>query len=61
MEYKKPLDPFAQSAYDKAQGAIDRAREAREQRIADRIKSKISPRLTADGDLQRFSIDPLSR
>jgi hypothetical protein len=61
MEYKKPLDPFAQSAYDKAQGAIDHAREVREQKIADRVKSKTSPRLIANGDLQRVSVDPLNR
>ena len=57
MEYKKQINPFVQNAYDKAQGAIDHAREVREQKIADRVKSKTAPRLIAGGDLQRFSID----
>ena len=57
MEYKKQINPFVQNAYDKAQGAIDHAREVREQKIADRVKSKTAPRLIAGGDLQRFPID----
>ena len=56
MEYKKQINPFAQKAYDKAQGAIDHAREVREQKIADRVKSKTATHLAADGDLQRFSV-----
>jgi hypothetical protein len=57
MEYKKQINPFVQNAYDKAQGAIDHAREVREQKIADRVKSKTAPRLIAGGDLQRLPID----
>jgi hypothetical protein len=57
MEYKKQMNPFAQNAYDKAQAAIDHAREVREQKIADRVKSKTAQHLTAGGDLQRFPID----
>jgi hypothetical protein len=50
MEYKKQINPFAQNAYDKAQGAIDHAREVREQKIADRVKSKTASHLIAGGD-----------
>jgi hypothetical protein len=48
--------PFAlQDPHKQAQDAIDHAREVREQRIADRAKSKAEPRLIADGKLQRCS------
>ena len=57
MEYKKQMNPFAQNAYDKAQGAIDHAREVREQKIADRVNSKTAPRFIASRNLQRFPID----
>jgi hypothetical protein len=53
---QKPVNPFAQSAHDKAQDAIDHAREVREQNIADRGKGKGEPRLIADGNLQRCSV-----
>lgn len=56
MEYNRPSNPFAQSAHDKADAAIAHAREVREQKIADRDKSKSEPRLIADGNLQRCSV-----
>lgn len=57
IQYKEPTrNPFAQNAYDKAQDAIDRAREAREKRIADRGKSKAEPHLIAEGKLLRCSV-----
>jgi hypothetical protein len=52
MERKDPVNPFAQNAHDKAQNAIDRAREVREKKIADQAE----PRLIADGSLQRCSV-----
>jgi hypothetical protein len=61
MEYKKQMNPFAQNAYDKAQGAIDHAREVREQKIADRVKSKTAPHSIAGGDLQRFCVEPAGK
>ncbi len=52
IQYKEPTrNPFAQSAHDKAQEAIDRARDIREKNIADRGKSKAEPRLIAEGNL----------
>ena len=56
MEHTKPFDSFAQDAHDKAQDAIDHAREVREQRIADGKKSASEPRLVADGSLKRCSV-----
>jgi hypothetical protein len=57
MEHKEPTrNPFAQNAHDKAQDAIDHARGVREQKLADRDKSKAEPRLIADGKLQRCSV-----
>jgi hypothetical protein len=54
MEPKRPFD--LQEPHKQAQDAIDHAREVREQRIADRGKSKAEPRLIADGKLQRCSV-----
>jgi hypothetical protein len=56
MEHMKPFDSFAQDAHDKAQHAIDHAREVREQRIADGKKAASEPRLIADGSLKRCSV-----
>jgi predicted small metal-binding protein len=55
MKYEPTRNAFAQNAHDKAQDAIDHAREVREKKIADRGKSKIEPQLIADGNLQRCS------
>jgi len=49
-------NPFAQTAHDKADAAIDHAREIREKGIADRAGNKTEPRLIADGNLQRCSV-----
>ena len=54
MEPKRPFD--LQDPHKQAQDAIDHAREVREQKIADRAKSKAEPRLIADGKLQRCSV-----
>ncbi len=54
MESKRPFD--LEDSHKKAQDAIDRAREVREQKIADRGQSKAEPRLIADGKLQRCSV-----
>lgn len=56
MEHKDPGNPFAHSARDKAQNAIDHAREVRETKMVDRGKSKTEPRLIPDGELQRCSV-----
>ena len=59
MERKEHANPFAQSASDKAQDAIDHAREVREKKIADlgeREEKELGPRLIADGNLQRCSV-----
>jgi hypothetical protein len=56
MEHKESGNPYAQSAHDKAQDAIDHARQVRETRIADRGKGKTDPHLIADGKLQRCSV-----
>ena len=57
IQYKEPTrNPFAQSAHDKAQEAIDRAREIRERNIADRGRSKAEPHLIAEGKLLRCSL-----
>jgi hypothetical protein len=57
IQYKEPTrNPFAQSAHDKAQEAIDRAREIREKKLAGRGKSKAEPRLIAEGNLLRCSL-----
>ena len=57
IQYKEPTrNPFAQSAHDKAQDAIDRARDMREKRIAGRGKGKAEPRLIAEGELLRCSL-----
>jgi hypothetical protein len=55
MEPKEFVNPSAQSAHDKAQEAIDRARGIREGKLADRTKVKTEIRLIADGNLQRCS------
>jgi hypothetical protein len=57
MEHKDyHANPFAQTAHDKADIAIDHAREVRETKIADRARDKTEPRLIADGNLQRCSV-----
>ena len=56
MEHKDHANPFGQSAHDKADAAIDHAREVREKRIADQDRNKAEPRLIADGDLRRCSV-----
>lgn len=58
MEHKEPINPFAQSAHDKAQDAIDHAREVREKKIADlgKKKAETEPHLVADGNLERCSV-----
>jgi hypothetical protein len=53
MEPKSTFD--LRDPHKQAQDAIDHAREVREQKIADRGKSKAEPRLIADGKLQRCS------
>lgn len=50
-------NPFAQNAHDKAQDAIDHAREVRENKISNGKKQVVSePHLIADGKLQRCSV-----
>jgi hypothetical protein len=58
MEHKEPANPFARSAYDKAEEAIEHAREVREQKIAALGKHRVvaEARLIADGGLQRCSV-----
>jgi hypothetical protein len=57
MEFKVPTrNPFAQNAHDKAQDAIDRAREIRERTLAGRGKTKAEPHLIPDGKLLRCSV-----
>jgi hypothetical protein len=55
MEHKKPFDQLY-DPHKRAQDAIDHAREAREQKIANRKKIVSEPRLVADGNLQRCSV-----
>jgi hypothetical protein len=56
MEQKEPASP-AQDSHQKAQDAVDHAREVREQRIANSKKRAASePHLIADGKLQRCSV-----
>jgi hypothetical protein len=58
MEYKEPThNPFAQNAHDKAQAAIDRAREIREKYVAGLGKSKGElqmERLGTANEVERF-------
>jgi len=56
MERKDRANPFGQSAHDKANAAIEHARDVREKRIADQDPNKAEPRLIADGDLRRCSV-----
>jgi hypothetical protein len=58
MEHKEPKNPFAQNAHDKAQDAIDHAREVREKKLAETGKNRVAslPHLIADGNLQRCSV-----
>jgi hypothetical protein len=58
MEHKGPANPFAQTAHEKADAAIDHAREVREKRIADLGKKRVvaEPLLIAEGALQRCSV-----
>jgi hypothetical protein len=58
MEHKERANPFAQTAYDKAEGAIEHARQVREQKIAALGKHRVvaEPRLIADGALERCSV-----
>ena len=55
MEYKRPFDQL-EDPHKKAQDAIDRAREVREQKITDRDRIKKEPHLIADGKLKRCSV-----
>jgi hypothetical protein len=56
MEHKEPAFP-AQDPHQKAQDAIDHAREVREHKIANGKKRVVSePCLIADGNLERCSI-----
>lgn len=55
MEHRESAYP-PQDPHDKAQDAIDHAREVREQKIADGGKSNAEPRLIADGKLKRCSV-----
>jgi hypothetical protein len=56
MRHAEPIyNPFAKNAHDKAQDAIDHAREVREKRIAERGKPTELPRLIVDGMLRRCS------
>jgi hypothetical protein len=48
-------NPLAQIAHDKADAAIDHAREVREKKLADLARNKPEPCLIADGNLQRCS------
>ncbi len=48
-------NPFAQTAHDKADAAIDHARQVREKKIADLARDKTEPCLIADGNLLRCS------
>lgn len=57
MEHKDHrANPFAQTAHDKADAAIDHAREVRENKITDSARNKLEPCLIADGSLQRCSV-----
>jgi rubrerythrin len=56
MKYEPTRNPFAQNAHDKAQDAIDHAREVREKKIADHRKTVSEPHLIADGNLKRCSV-----
>lgn len=57
MEYKEPTkNPFAQNAFDKAQDAIDHARDVREKKIAEHDKKKAEPHLIVNDNLQRCSL-----
>ena len=49
-------NPFAQTEHDKAETAIDQAREVREKKITDNARNRAEPRLIADGNLQRCSV-----
>jgi hypothetical protein len=55
MESKKPFDQLY-DPHKKAQDAIDHAREAREQKTADRKKTASEPHLIPDGRLRRCSV-----
>lgn len=54
MEHKG--NAFAKSAHDKADAAIDHARDVREQKIADRKKTASEPHLIRDGNAERCSV-----
>jgi hypothetical protein len=56
VEHKDRANPFAQTAHDNADAAIDHDREVREKRIADQGKNRAEPRLIADGTLQHCSV-----
>ena len=55
MEPKQPVYP-PQDAYDKAEDAINLARDARERKLASLGKSRTVPRVIADGKLERCSV-----
>ena len=62
MERKGRFDPFAQTAHEKADVAIEHARQVREKAEEDRrrrqaeIVSRSEPRLIRDGNLERCSV-----
>jgi hypothetical protein len=57
MEPKEPVYP-PQNPHEKAQNAIDHARDLRERRLANLGKSRVAgePHLIADGKLERCSV-----
>ena len=55
MEPKQPVYP-PQDAYDKAEDAINLARDARERKLASMGKGNAEPRLIAEGELKRCSV-----
>jgi hypothetical protein len=57
MEHKEPTYP-AQDPHQKAQDAIDHAREVRENKLSEAGKKRAAPvpHLVADGTLQRCSV-----
>ncbi len=54
MESKGPFD--LEDPHQKAQDAIDHAREVREKKTADRQRAASEPHLIADGNLKRCSV-----
>ena len=62
MERKERFDPSAQTAHDRADAAIEHARQVREKAEADLRRrqaeraSRSEPRLIRDGNLERCSV-----